>query len=159
MNQQSARADADCDSEPESAGKRAIHLEYYLYICAAANSQLPKPSSAPKWEKTKHSGDIIWKTNIGRWTWEDFKKKIIQKLDQIRRNYFGVYVHEQDRADLISWRCILHMHRTYGVRAGFCAKNEEDFAAFVEAADNNPANKIIIHLTMDDPGAQAKKLE
>ena len=70
-----------------------------------------------------------------------------------------MYVHEQDRADLISWRCILHMHRTYGVQAGFCAKNEEDFAAFVEAADNNPANKIIIRLTMDDPGTQAKKLE
>ena len=31
--------------------------------------------------------------------------------------------------------------------------------AFVEAADNNPAKKIIIRLTMDDPGAQAMKLE
>ena len=153
----------DTSSGDESGGRRAIHLEYFVYIRSASDliqsADLAKGNTQEKWEKTKHSGDIVWKTDITKWAWEDFKKKIIEKLHHIRQNYFGSHLESQDKAKLLTWKCILHAHRTYGVRANYTVTNDDEFLPFVKEAVNSPANKVIIRLTMEDPVAQAKKIK
>ncbi|PLW39209.1 hypothetical protein PCANC_12943 [Puccinia coronata f. sp. avenae] len=49
------------------------------------------------------------------------------------------------------------MHRLYGsTKNPFVASNNK-FQPFLKAVVNNPASKVIIHISMDDPNAQAAK--
>jgi hypothetical protein len=61
------------------------------------------------------------------------------------------------QAGLLKWQCIVVMHRLYSSTKNCFVVNNDEFKAFLKAVVENPASKVIIHILMDNPNAQAAK--
>jgi hypothetical protein len=51
----------------------------------------------------------------------------------------------------------VEVHQVYGSTKDSFVTNKADFKLFLEAVVDNPASKVIIRITMDDPNIQAAK--
>ncbi|PLW35798.1 hypothetical protein PCASD_15699 [Puccinia coronata f. sp. avenae] len=101
-------------------------------------------------------GQNIWKTPVVNWTWDQFKEGAMKALGQ-PRDHLDTHLASLDQAGMLKWKCIVVMHRLYGsTKNPFVASNDK-FQPFLKAVVNNPASKVIIHISMDDPNAQAAK--
>ncbi|PLW58660.1 hypothetical protein PCANC_00156 [Puccinia coronata f. sp. avenae] len=98
---------------------------------------------AKEWGKVSNKEETVWKTMLIDWTWDEFKlltmKFIAQACGFQSINKASSHLHKHlnllDKAGLLKWKCI----------------------PFLEAVINNPASKVIIRISMDDPNVQAAK--
>ncbi|KAH9455303.1 hypothetical protein Pst134EA_022774 [Puccinia striiformis f. sp. tritici] len=150
-----------------------IHLDYELFIPSvvhevAHSANLSKSSSArsmsssgkneKEWQKLfpPEKKLPVWQTNMHNHTWESFKAGGIEILSPIMP-HFGRFLNLQIEKGTVSWQVAVVGARGYGISANICASTEEDYIKFVEVANANRNNKLIVKLSMMDPEQPGKK--
>jgi hypothetical protein len=122
----------------------------------ASTSKHASTGGAKEWDKVSSKGETIWKTPVVNWTWDQFKEGAMKALGQ-PRDHLDTHLASLDQAGMLKWKCIVVMHRLYGsTKNSFVASNNE-FQPFLKVGVDNPASKVIIRISMDDPNAQAAK--
>ncbi|POW02884.1 hypothetical protein PSHT_11918 [Puccinia striiformis] len=138
-----------------------IHLDYELFITSVAHevahsANLSKSSSArsmsssgkneKEWQKLfpPEKKLPVWRTNMHSHTWESFKAGGIEILSPIMP-HFGRFLNLQIEKGTVSWQVAVVGARGYGISANICASTEEDYIKFVEVANANRNNKLIVN--------------
>ncbi|KAI7947848.1 hypothetical protein MJO28_009756 [Puccinia striiformis f. sp. tritici] len=169
---QPARIPAPASSPPVQLG-RLIHLDYELFIPSvvhevAHSANLSKSSSArsssssakneKEWQKLfpPEKKLPVWRTDMHSHTWESFKAGTIEVLSPIMP-HFGRFLSLEIQKGTVSWQVAVVGARGYGISADVRASTEEHYIKFVEVADANRDNKLIVKLSMIDPEQPVKK--
>ncbi|POW13949.1 hypothetical protein PSTT_03318 [Puccinia striiformis] len=169
---QPARIPAPVSSPPVQLGQ-LIHLDYELFIPSvvhevAHSANLSKSSSAQsssssaknekEWQKLfpPEKKLPVWRTNMHSHTWESFKAGTIEVLSPIMP-HFGRFLSLEIQKGTVSWQVAVVGARGYGISADVRASTEEHYIKFVEVADVNRNNKLIVKLSMIDPEQPVKK--
>jgi hypothetical protein len=102
--------------------------------------------------------DLVWKTVIMNWTWDQFKSMVIRVFGQ-GWDHFSTHIDTVDKAGKLTWMCIIPNHRTYGKNSKYSVSSNSEFQRFMGAVLDNPTSQVIICVLMADPSMVAKKLE
>ncbi|PLW10704.1 hypothetical protein PCANC_22554 [Puccinia coronata f. sp. avenae] len=122
-------------------------------------SQGGKHAPAPKeWDKMWSKEDLVWKTVIMNWTWDQFKSMVIRVFGQ-GRDHFSTHINNVNKAGKLTWMCIIPNHQTYGKNSKYSVSSNSKFQRFMGAVLDNPTSQVIICVSMADPSMVAKKLE
>ncbi|PLW05702.1 hypothetical protein PCASD_26475 [Puccinia coronata f. sp. avenae] len=129
-----------------SAVPRILHLRYVVFVRSVApeilqdqgRSKGGKRAPAPKeWDKMWSKEDLVWKTVIMNWTWDQFKSMVIRVFGQ-GRDHFSTHINNVNKAGKLT---------------------NSKFQPFMGAVLDNPTSQVIICVSMADQSMVAKKLE